>query len=415
MLDIDGTLVSAGEREVQSEVVTAVAGLKEGNDVFLFSNKNMPERNAALAEALGVPLLTSTAKKPFPRVLENMSSEKSVVVVGDKLLTDGLLACFVGAEFVHVARVSGAGEPLFDAVVNTVDDTLWQAWNLFKLLRPGQWVKNVLVFAPLFFARRFLDPGLFAHATAAFVAFCFLASAGYCINDWRDRVGDTAHPKKRTRPIASGEVSPTLALVFAALLVSLSFLIVWTYIPAVATVAALYFLSSLLYSIYLKRLPVLEMVFFVWFYLARVLVGGVATDVHLSAWLTLAIVFLALFLVSAKRFAESRSGRGRAVLAHYPPHFLEGMLVMSAALVVAFYALYTVLGLSLPGQAGAVEAFSPLAVYSTLPVLGAIIRYLQLSFQNNTDAEYPEKLLLVDPGLLLAGLAWLLMMLAVFY
>ena len=425
VLDIDGTLVSAGQWAPPPGVVAAVERLKKDNDVFLFSNKNIPTRNGKVAEALDVPLLDSSAKKPFPRVLENLPSEKPLVVVGDKFLTDGLLAYFTGSEFVHVARVSGTGEPLMDKTINAVDDAFWYTWNLFLLLRPGQWVKNVLVFAPLFFARRFLEDGLLGQAMAAFVAFCFLASAGYCINDLQDRLADALHPRKRFRPIASGAVPPLLALIFAALLVLVAALIIATYIPAVALLAALYLLSSFLYSAYLKRVPVLEMLFFVWFYLARTLAGGLAVSVPISSWLILAIVFLALFLVCAKRYAESRSGRSRAVLAYYPEYFLQGMLVLSAALVVVFYALYTVLGLSLPGhlgvlaEAGVAGAAFPLAVYSTLPVLGAIMRYLQLSFGHTSDntsaVEYPEKLILKDPGLLLAALAWLAMMVAVFY
>ena len=413
VLDIDGTLVSAGESVVPPEVVGAVSALKAQNDVFLFSNKNMPGRNARIAEALDVPLIDSASKKPFPSVLKNLPSEKPIVVVGDKVLTDGLLAYFAHAAFVHVARVSVPGEPFLDSAVNAVDDVVWHGWNLLRLLRVGQWVKNILVFAPLFFARRFLNYALLSHAAAAFVVFCLLASAGYCINDLKDKEADTLHPKKCTRPIASGATAPLLALILSVLLVLLAGLITAAYVPQIAPIAALYFISSILYSAYLKRVPVFEMLFFIWFYLARVLAGGVATGIHLSAWLTLSIVFLALFFVSAKRYAESRSGRSRAALAHYPAHFLEGMLVMSAALVIAFYALYTVLGLSLSGQVGA-GAFSALAVYSTLPVLGAVMRYLQLSFQN-VDVEYPEKLLLKDPGLLLFGLAWLLMMLVVFY
>lgn len=403
ILDIDGTLVPAGGREVPEDIAAGVESLKAHNDVFLLSNKNLPRRNAQVAQALGVPLVQSAFRKPDPRALRGLPLKHPLMVLGDKFLTDGLLAAFAGGEFVRVRRITGAAEPWPDRLFNAIDDIAWQAWHLARLLRPHQWTKNLIVFAPLFFSRHIFEPGALAAAAAAFFAFCFLASAGYVINDYMDRAADRAHARKRRRPIASGEVAPLPAFLCAALLAASAWLVLSLYAPQALWLALAYFASSFAYSIYLKKVPILEMGMFIWFYLARLLAGGAAAGVPLTAWLTLAVVFLALFFVVAKRYAQLVSGSIRKTLAHYPEKFLEGMLFVSAGLVVVFYAVYAILG-----------AASPLAVYSTLPVLGGVMRYLQLAFERQ-GIENPERVLFTDPGLLAAGAAWFVAMLAVFY
>ena len=189
----------------------------------------------------------------------------------------------------------------------------------------------------------------------------------------------------------------------AVLLAGAAVCFIVIYAPAVAVVAGLYVLSSAAYSLWLKRIALVEILLFIWFYLARVMVGGAVAGVHLSSWLTLSVIFLALFLVVAKRYSERRSGRPRAVLNQYPERFLEGMLFISAALVMVCYGLYSILGTE-----------SAWTVYSTLPVLAGVMRYLQLVFERD-DIEHPEKLIFRDNGLLLCSLAWFACVIAVFY
>lgn len=401
ILDIDGTLVPAGATKVSSTMAALVEWLTKHNDVYVFSNKNLPQRNRAVAESLGVPLLQSKFRKPSLRVLDGVPREKPLVVVGDKVLTDGLLAWRAGAEFIHVERLT-RGEPFLDQVLNAIDDVAGYAWALMRLIRPLHWVKNVLIFAPVFFAREALMSDALGAATAAFFAFSFLASAGYIINDLSDIAADRQHPKKRLRPLAAGVIPVPAALLCCAALIAAALATLAVFAPAALKIALVYFIVSLVYSLWLKSVPIIEMLLFTWFYYARVLIGGIAAGVVLTAWLTLAVVFLALFLVIAKRYVQVVSGTIRATLA-YPEPFLRGMLICSGTLVLVFYALYTVLG-----------AGSSLAAYSVVPVLGGIMRYLQLAF-TGAGVEYPERAVFSDPGLLLAGVAWVGAILVIFY
>lgn len=403
LFDIDGTLAAAGSSLVSPETIAEVKELAEKNDVYLFSNKRLPARNQAVAALLGVPLIVSPYRKPSLRVLEHVSREKPLVVIGDKVLTDGLLAWRAGAKFMRVSRITAKGESVLDQFYNAVDDVATQSLYHAEMLRVRQWAKNSLVFAPLFFAGQFFNPFALGSAVAAFLVLCLVASAGYIINDVHDAKEDRMHPVKRMRPVAGGTVAPWSALLCAGLLILVALIIICRFVPETLLVVAAYFLSSFFYSIFFKHIPIVEMLFFIWFYLTRLLIGGFAVGVQISAWLMLATVFLALFLVVAKRYAEKSSGRSRDVLAAYPARFLEGMLFMSTMLVLAFYALYSVLG-----------APSPWAVYSTIPVLAAVMRYLQLTFQN-PEAEYPERLLFKDRGLLAAVFIWALFMLVIFY
>lgn len=401
LLDIDGTLVPASASAVEARVLRAVESLKERNAVYLFSNKNLPERNSKIAVLLGVPLVDSPFSKPNPKVLAELP--KGMLIVGDKWLTDGLLAWRSGEEFVRVERLSEPGEPLLDQLFNAVDDVAGMMWHLARALRPRQWIKNALVFAPLFFAHDLFEPYAVQDAAAAFAAFCFVSSAAYLINDLRDVAVDRLHPRKRYRPLAHGDISSASAWLMCVGLLAAAWAVLAAWAPQAIVVLAAYFISSVAYSVYLKHVPLLEMLLFIWFYFARMLAGAAAAAVPLSSWFTLSVVFLALFLVVAKRYAELEEGRMRPALAAYPRVFLQAMLGVSAALVVAFYALYTVLGTA-----------SPVAVYSTIPVLAGVMRYLQLSFANR-GTETPERLVFSDPGLIAVAAAWLLAMVAVFY
>lgn len=402
IFDIDGTLVPAGGTQVSSTMTALVEWLKKHNEVYVFSNKRLPERNRAIADSLKVPLLASRYRKPSLRVLDGVSREKPLVVVGDKVLTDGLLAWRAGAEFIKVERLTHKDESASDQLLNALDDIAGYAWNLLVLLRPLHWVKNVLIFAPVFFSGEAIFSGALGAATAAFFAFSFLASAGYIANDLSDIRADRRHPKKRHRPLASGRVPVHTAMLVFVGLVAIALATLAMYAPSAVLIGIAYLLMSLVYSLWFKSVPIVEMILFTWFYYARVAIGGIAAGVVLTAWLTLAVVFLALFLVIAKRYAQLVSGTGRTGLA-YPEQFLRGMLFSSATLVLVFYALYTVLG-----------AGKGVAAYSVVPVLGGVMRYLQLALADK-GVEYPEKALFKDPGLLICGVLWGALMLMLFY
>lgn len=402
ILDIDGTLVAVGDGVVSPVIAAAAERLKRENLVYLLTNRGDKSRAAKVAAELGLPLIFTPHRKPDRRTVTGLSL-KDPVVIGDKWLTDGLFAKAIGADFIRVSRLTHPADPWFDKATFLLDDLVLGIFHHVALLRPRHYLKNLLVLAPMFFAVKLFDAGALDRSLAMFAVFCLTASAGYAINDVVDRENDRAHPEKSRRPVAAGRVSVSGALILAAVLLSVSAWIVFRFIPSTAPLAAAYFLSSSAYSLFLKRVPLIEMLAFAWFYYARVLGGAAAAGVPISAWLTLSIIFLALFLVVGKRYAELKAGRSRAALSHYPEKFLEGMLLVSVALVLVCYGLYTILGVS-----------SPYAVYSTVFVLFGIMRYLQLAFRGGA-IEYPEKIVVSDTGVLAASTGWALYMMFIYY
>ncbi len=189
-------------------------------------------------------------------------------------------------------------------VLETVDTRAPRGASLVRALRPHQWAKNLLVALPLVTAHRLGDPAALAHAAAAFVVLCLVASAAYVVNDLVDLPHDRAHPSKRRRPFAAGALPLQLALVAAPLLfvagvagaVALS-------LPFAAMVLG-YFALTLAYSFALKRVPILDVIVLSLLYTARVLAGAAAIPVVASFWLLAFSTFLFLSLAMAKRYVE---------------------------------------------------------------------------------------------------------------
>jgi 4-hydroxybenzoate polyprenyltransferase len=279
------------------------------------------------------------------------------------------------------------------------------------LLRPHNWIKNFFVFIPLFFAHRLFNPEQLSLATYAFLAFCLAASSVYVINDIVDRKNDAHHPKKKLRPIASGAVSLRSAWAIAVVLLLLTVAIMYFYVPAIAPVIAVYLVANLAYSFYLKRVAILDILMVAGFYVLRVSAGALAVDVRVSGWLLLATIFVALFLVVAKRKAELLQsevqkqvpGETRAVLQKYSPELLGVLLQMSVVMMLVVYSIYTVTILA-----------SHQAAYSIFFVLLGVFRYLYLSYKT-TEAEQPERLIFSDLWIFVAAGGWIIFMYSLLY
>ena len=219
---------------------------------------------------------------------------------------------------------------------------------LLRLIRPKQWLKNLFVFAPLVFARELFTPEADLIALRAFIAFCFTASAIYIINDIADAEADRAHPEKRHRPIASGEVTSRQALFLLSVLIILTILIVDGMDPRFITILGAYFVFNLAYSFGLKEVLLLDVFIVAAGFMFRVLGGAYAIDVQVSSWLVLCSLFISLFLGFAKRRGElavapvPEGGAGRKVLRLYSANFIDQLLTIVAAGTVISYALYTV-------------------------------------------------------------------------
>jgi 4-hydroxybenzoate polyprenyltransferase len=281
-----------------------------------------------------------------------------------------------------------------------------QARSLAKELRPQQWVKNLFVLAPLLFSQNLFTPAAVGRALTAFVLFCLASSSVYLLNDIRDREQDRLHPRKRHRPLASGELNVSLAAgVMIALLLS-ALAGAWMISKPLALMLFGYWLINLLYSTWLKHQVILDVFAIASGFVLRVAGGGLAIEVEISHWLLLCTTLLALFLGFSKRRHElgllkAGAQAHRVVLADYNPGFLDMMIAIVTASTVMSYALYTV-------SEDTMRRFHTHALMLTLPfVLYGIFRYLYLIHHKNEGGD-PTQSLLTDIPMLVNVFLWAL-------
>jgi len=266
---------------------------------------------------------------------------------------------------------------------------------LVAAMRPRQWTKNLLLFAGIVFAGELGDGGRWVAAIAAFVAYCAASSAAYLVNDVRDAAADRLHPAKRLRPIASGRVSPGLALVVAATLAVLA-LGVAGVLGAASLACMLGFLALQgAYSLRLKTIGLVDVLAIAALFVLRAAAGAIAVDVRISPWLLVCTFLLALFLALAKRRAELRLGLGvRPALAGYSAGVLDRLLGVVAVATIGVYAAYTV------------AAYDSLLLVATVPLVAfGLLRYLSL-LRTEGMGEEPEAVLVTDLPILLTVAVW---------
>ena len=262
-------------------------------------------------------------------------------------------------------------------------------------MRPGQWVKNLFVFAPLLFSAKLLVPADLLSTVAAFFAFSFSASAVYVLNDLVDIESDRLHETKRhTRMLAAGKVNKPVAIVLAVVLVAASVALSFS-TPKVLAVIGIYLLVNVAYSFWLKHQPVLDIFCIATGFVLRVTAGAQAINVELSAWMAVTTFSLALFLAAMKRKAELKqsAGAGRLVLQSYTPELVSMFATVSASSAVVFYSLYCL-------------STKP-AMTVTIPVvLFGIMRYWFVS-DKSERSQNPSDTIFRDWQLALAALVWL--------
>jgi 4-hydroxybenzoate polyprenyltransferase len=266
-------------------------------------------------------------------------------------------------------------------------------------LRPRQWTKNLLLFAGIVFAAKLGDWWRWLDALAAFVAYCAASSAAYLVNDVRDAPHDRAHPVKRMRPIARGEVSPRLAYGLANALVVVAFALV-----APLGLVSVGFLAGFLalqaaYTLSLKHVVLIDVMAISGLFVVRAAAGAAAVHVRISPWLLLCTALLALFLALAKRRGElvlvgAEATPGRPVLEGYSLALVDQLVAIVAACTVISYSLYTF------------TARDSKAMMVTIPfVVFGVFRYLLLIHRQDLGEE-PEEVLLRDVPILVCMAAW---------
>ena len=288
--------------------------------------------------------------------------------------------------------------------------------NILRIIRPHQWLKNVFVLLPLFFGGSLLDPHDIAAALIAVMAFSFMASAIYCLNDIVDVEDDRRHPVKCRRPIASGQVSVAAAYTMMAVMVALSFasaMLLGGGAVGVAAVTGVYLVLNVAYCLWLKRFAILDVCTIAAGFVLRLFAGGLAIGTGLSDWIVLMTFLLTLFLSLAKRRDDvlrmNETGRApRRNTIRYNLEFINQAITITAAVTIVCYVMYTV-------SPEVVRRTGTHYLYlTTVFVITGVLRYLQLTLVDNRSGD-PTRLLLSDRVLQAVVALWGLAFLLIIY
>jgi len=287
--------------------------------------------------------------------------------------------------------------------------------NFVKLIRPKQWIKNLFVFAPLLFSKHVFHLEYLIPSIVAFVIFSLASSAVYIINDILDVESDRVHPKKKYRPIASGEITIKQALIFLAILFILIIAALLFQRGVFSFLIILYIITNLIYSLRVKSMVLLDVFFISFGFMLRVLGGAAAIAVPISSWMVLTTIFISLFLAISKRRSElsqtinqENIEKQRKVLKEYSVEFADQINTIAAAGTIISYALYTV-------SERTVATFgTDKLIYTTPFVIYGIFRYMYLMHQKNMG-ESPTTIVTKDIPIILDVLIWFIISLIIIY
>jgi 4-hydroxybenzoate polyprenyltransferase len=278
--------------------------------------------------------------------------------------------------------------------------------DLWQLMRPMQWSKNLVVFAALIFAKHLFNGTDVLLVSLGFLAFCLTASSAYVMNDLRDCERDRQHPLKSLRPLPAGRVRRSTATALAAALLATGLTMALVLHPGFGVLVVLYFALQVAYTFWLKEVVILDVMAIAAGFVIRAAAGGVVIAVPVSPWLIICTFLLALFLGFSKRrheliLLEARATDHRASLKEYSPYFLDQMIAVVTASTVVAYAIWTV-------SPEIREKLGTEKLYLTIPfVLFGIFRYLYLVHQREEGGN-PTQLLLSDRPLLVDVLLWII-------
>ena len=283
-----------------------------------------------------------------------------------------------------------------------------------KLIRIKHWLKNGLVFLPIFFSSNLFNVGFLIKCVIAFFIFSFTASIVYVINDLRDIEKDKLHPVKRNRPLASGAVSKYKAGIVVAILVfataaAMAYLYLESRNIFVFIIPISYLVMNIFYSFGLKNIPIIDVSIIVLGFLLRVMYGGTVINVEVSRYLYLMIIFGSFFLGFGKRRNEiiKNGDKSRAVLKMYNKDFLDKNMYVALALAVVSYTLWCVDPIT-------IERIGNNYVFWTIPLLMAILQLYSLNIEGNSHGD-PTEVLLSDKKLLATAIIYVLAMGGILY
>ena len=277
----------------------------------------------------------------------------------------------------------------------------------FKMVRPHQYIKNLLVFFPLFFAKKITDLTLLQSALLAFISFCFAASTIYIFNDIRDIEKDKVHPKKKFRPIASGAVPIKAAVVTDIIFLAASLAAAFFTSFRTGIIILIYLVINLFYSLGMKNIAILDIFAVSTGFLLRLLSGteyGAVPGILPSHWIIIMTFLLSLFLAVAKRRDDlvlAESGLDvRKSISGYSLEFINGVMSIMSAVIIVSYLLYTL-------DPAVQQYYGSKNIYATtFFVLLGLLRYMQITFVEKKSGS-PTDIVYKDRFLQLTLAAWI--------
>ena len=284
---------------------------------------------------------------------------------------------------------------------------------IIKCMRPHQYIKNLFIFIPLFFALKITDAGLMLDALVAFLAFSFSASAVYTLNDYQDIEADRKHPKKRFRPLDSGAITKKQAIGIMALLFLAGFTLMSNLSTNAAVILGAYVVMNIAYSFYLKHVAILDVTIIAIGFVLRLFIGSAVTGIELSMWIVIMTFLLALFMALAKRRDDvliylDTGKKMRKVIDGYNLQFLDAAMAIMASVVIVAYTIYTT-------SSEVITKFNSQYLYLTsLFVILGIMRYLQIAFVH-LDSGSPTRIVLKDRFTQLTIVGWVLSFIWILY
>ncbi|MHB0990092.1 MAG: decaprenyl-phosphate phosphoribosyltransferase [Burkholderiales bacterium] len=276
--------------------------------------------------------------------------------------------------------------------------------NLWRLMRPHQWLKNGFVFTGLIFGHAWHDEYLVYRVVVAAIAFSLISSAIYVVNDMADCERDRLHPVKCLRPLAAQQIRMTAAGWFALILALCAAALASSVSSAVLAIVVAYAVMNLAYSVYLKHIVILDVFIIAAGFMLRILAGTLGVGIPPSQWLLLCGLMVTLFLGFAKRRAEMieltvDKAAHRKVLAYYSPVLLDKMIGITATGVIMSYSLYTMSSDTIRVHG------TPNLIYTVPFVMYGVFRYIYLLHRQGGGGD-PSHDVVRDPHLLGAVTLW---------
>lgn len=283
--------------------------------------------------------------------------------------------------------------------------------NFLISMRPQQWVKNLLVFAALFFQPAVIGITPVLRVVLTFIAFCAVSSGVYILNDIFDKDKDCFHPEKCKRPIASGELKASRALIGVLFLFILGFAIAGWLGREIAIILGMYISMNIAYSAYFKNIVILDAFFVAFGFVLRVVGGAEVISAPISFWIVLCTILASLFLTFSKRRHEltnlQNAQEHRTSLAGYDPYYLDQMTAVVTAGTIIAYALWT-------RDPETIQKFGSHLTLTIPFVFYGIFRYLYIVHRKGLGGD-PTKLFLTDIPLILNVLLWAIAVVLILY